>query len=189
MCSNYPSIVIVGTPSIATVNIVDVKSVTVVATDPNASELASDTGAYTITLSSAATFDTIVTYTMGGTATAGTDYSLAPLGGTVTFVAGTTSQVVTLTGLADAIAEPTETAVLTLTGTNQATVIVGTPSIATVNIVDVKSVTVVATDPNASELASDTGAYTITLSGAMTADTIVTYPMSGTATTGTEYSL
>lgn len=65
-----------------------------------------------------------VTFALTGSATAGTDYT-APVGTTISFVAGQTTAEVRIALLVDGTAEANETVILTLTGTNGA----GTPSV------------------------------------------------------------
>ena len=64
--------------------------------------------------------DIIVTYTLGGTATAGTDYS--NLSGTVTILNGNNSAVIPVTVIDDEGVEGNETISITLTSTNVGTV-------------------------------------------------------------------
>ena len=110
--------------------------ITVAATDADAGETATgvtpNPGTFTLTRTSDLTKAITVNYTLSGSATNGTDYS--NLTGTVSFAAGVSSATVTVTPTDDNIFEVTETAVLTLTsGTGY---ILGTTSIATVNITD-----------------------------------------------------
>ena len=89
--------------------------VSVSATDGTATEAGQTTGIWTITRANNTTGTTIVSYTLGGTATVGGDYTVSPAG-QVTFAAGETTKVVTLTPIDDAVgAEGVETATLTLT--------------------------------------------------------------------------
>lgn len=64
-------------------------------------------GQFTVVRTGPTSTPVTVYYTVGGTATPGTDY--APLSGSVTIPAGQTSAVITVTGLADALLEGTET--------------------------------------------------------------------------------
>ncbi|TAL07220.1 MAG: hypothetical protein EPO07_00605, partial [Verrucomicrobia bacterium] len=73
-----------------------------------------------------------VTYLMSGTATNGTDYTT--LSGTVTFKSGDSTTNITFTPLSDGAAETTETGTLALVGSVNYSV--GSPSSATVAIVD-----------------------------------------------------
>src|SRR6185369_4031718 len=61
---------------------------------------------FTVTQTAASSTDTVLTYTVGGTATAGSDYT-AP-SGTVTIPAGSTSATITIPVSDDALVEATE---------------------------------------------------------------------------------
>ena len=60
-----------------------------------------------------------VTYTVGGTATAGTDYT-AP-SGTLTLAAAAASGAITIATLTDTVLDPGETLIVTLTGASTST--------------------------------------------------------------------
>src|SRR5262249_1036995 len=82
---------ILGTPDSATVTIADDTSghqsvVTVAATDPSASEQGPDPGVFTVSRSGDTSAALTVSYTLGGAATNGVDYTT--LSGTVTIPAG-----------------------------------------------------------------------------------------------------
>jgi hypothetical protein len=97
----------------------------------NAAEPATP-GQFTILRSGATTNEMTVSYTIGGTALNGVDYTLLP--GTATFVTGQSNVVVTVTPIDDEIPEPTETVVLSLlSGTNYGVL---APSSATLNLAD-----------------------------------------------------
>lgn len=128
---------IVGTPSAATVNISseDVgpnpPSVTIVASDANAAESPLDTGSFTINLSEANTGSAItVNYSIGGTATMGSDYT--SIANSVIFSTGQQTKSIVITPINDADVENSETVVLTLSAGSGYTV--GAPSNAIVNI-------------------------------------------------------
>lgn len=98
------------------------------AVDGNAAEPA-DNGQYVVSLEQAATTDTIVTYTVGGTAEAGIDY--VALSGSVTILAGDISAVIDLTVLDDDFVEESEDVTVTLiTATGDANIILGTATMA-----------------------------------------------------------
>lgn len=88
-------------------------TITIAATTPTAAEHGLEAGAFTFTRSGDTTAALTVAYTISGNATAGSDF--AALSGTATFSANSATTVVTLTPLADSLAEGTETATLTLT--------------------------------------------------------------------------
>lgn len=121
-------------------------TVSVAATDANAAEQGSDPGTFTITRSGDTSSALTVNYTMGGTATNGTDYST--LSGTVVIPAGASSVTVTVTPVDDTLVEGTETATMTLTaGTGYA---IGNSS-AAVTIADNDAVAGVVSVPTMTE--------------------------------------
>jgi hypothetical protein len=125
-----------------------------------------------------------VNFTVGGTATAGVDYS--SIGTSVTIQAGQTSVTRTVTPIADTNVEGNETVVVTLAVGEY---VIGTPSSATVTIADsVPTVTVTATDANAAEAGTDPGTFTFTRTGPTTLALTVNYTVGGTATAGVDYS-
>ncbi|WP_185096823.1 Calx-beta domain-containing protein [Chitinophaga barathri] len=136
--------------------------------------------------------DIQVTYTIAGSAAAGTDYEA--LSGTVTIPAGQNSVSVPVNVTDDQVIEPLETVILTLTGgTSTSFSFPGTAS-ATVNIADDEGIPAnlvlnVANSGDAAEPATD-GSFIISLPGGITssADITVNYTVGGIATAGTDYS-
>lgn len=152
-------------------------------------------GSFTLTRSGGNTLQPLtVKFALTGTATAGTvgtgDYAVSGTAsftpatglGTATIPIGSATKVVTITPNDDTTWEGTETVILTVTTANSYSV--GTPSTATLNITDndLVTVTVVATDPIASEGGSDTGQFTITRTGSADMAITVNYSLGGTAT-------
>ena len=125
----------------------------------------------------------MVNFTKTGTATNGTDYT--SIANSVTILSGQTTATVTVTPVDDSAAEGDETVILTISSsTNYFT---GTPSSATVTIIDNEAtVTVAARDANAAE-PSDTGTFIVTRT-TTSGNLVVNYAMSGTATSGSDYS-
>ncbi len=170
----------------------DEPTVTITASDPDASEPgSSDKGVYTFTRTNAGAA-LVVLYTTNsgasGAATNGTDYS--SLNGTVTIPSGSSSVTLTLTAIDDSVAEGDESVILSLAAVSpNPTYFIGTPDTATVTIHDDEpTVTVAASDPNASEPGSDVGVYTFTRSNSG-ATLVVSYTMSSnSAVNGTDYT-
>ncbi len=170
------------------------QTVTVAATDETATEAGPTTGTFTFTRTGdSANIDQTLTisYTLGGTATAGSDY--AALGTAVIFPAGVLSVTKTLTPLDDALQELPETVVLT--PARGPGYVVGTPGSATVTLLSdepiTQTVTVSATDKTATELGQTTGTFTFSRTGdtAAIAQTLtVSYTTGGTATAGSDYA-
>jgi hypothetical protein len=108
-------------------------TVSIVAIDPIAAEPADD-GEFTITLSQASATDTVVLFTVAGTATAGADYF--PIGFGVIIPAGATSASVPVDVIDDLNIEGTETVVVELTGTSDPNILITAANRATVLIFD-----------------------------------------------------
>jgi hypothetical protein len=159
-------------------------TVTVLTTDAVSSEN-SDNGVFTFSRTGSTAAALVVRYTLGGTATNGTDY--ASRTGLVTIPAGQGSATVSIVPVNDSEFEGTETVDVTVEP--DAAYSVGSPSAATLNIADNDrpTVTIAATDASASE-SGDTGTFTITRTGPTTASLRVTFVVGGTASNGTDYA-
>jgi hypothetical protein len=179
---------IVGSSSTATVDIGSddvLPTVTLTAADPTAAEPAAP-GSFRVARTGRTTTSLSVSYSIGGTATTGTDFTT--LTGTVTIPVGVTFATITVTPVNDTVVELPETVILTLQPTTRYAV--GTPSSATVTITDddvLAEVTVTATDDDAAE-PSSTGTFTVTRTGSTTTSLAVTYTLDGTATNGSDYT-
>ena len=90
----------------------DTALVSIVANDPDAGETL-DQGQFTVTLSNPSDSPTVISYSVSGSATNGVDF--APLSGTITLSAGTTSGTIDLTVIDDTIVEAIEDVTITLT--------------------------------------------------------------------------
>jgi hypothetical protein len=163
--------------------------VSVAAFDASASETGINPGTFRLTragtvtqLASALT----VSFALTGTALNGTDYENVLL--SATFPAGEATVDVVVTPRVDALVEGAETITLTLT-TVPAPFELGSPVAATVDLSDGVNplVSVTASDPSASE-SGDTGTFTFTRSGDLTAELVVTVQFSGSATPGFDYA-
>jgi hypothetical protein len=174
-----------GDPASATIDLADNDStVTVAAIDSVAGEPA-NLGTLVFTRSAPLTAALTVNFTLSGTATPGADYS--SFGTNITFSANSGTVQLTLAPIDDALAEPQETAILTLfPGTGYA---IGTPSSATVtlNDNDPPSVTVVATDASASE-PTNPGVFTFSRTGPTSSPLTAQFSVSGSATAGSDYT-
>lgn len=162
-------------------------SITVTATDADATETGNTTGTFTITRTGPTTEPLTVNYTVSGTATSGLDYT--NLTGTATIPAGSASTTVIVSPIDDAQTEGNETVIITLTAGGCAP---ATPSSATVTIADNDtagcSVTITATDATASETGPTSATFTVTRSGSTAAPATITYNVGGTATNGTDFT-
>lgn len=109
-------------------------TVTIVASDADAAEAGANTGTFTVTRAGAGGSigaSLTVYYTIGGTASNGSDYTYVNT--YVNIPAGQASTTITVTPTNDTAVEGDETVVLTLS-TNNAAYTIGTPSAATVTI-------------------------------------------------------
>jgi uncharacterized repeat protein (TIGR01451 family) len=191
--TDNPGITVAAGPNdTATVNILDNSGATVsIATTTDANEAGPVNGQFTVTQSSMSVLDTVISYTVAGTATAGgTDYTT--LTGSVTVTAGSTTATIDVTGIvADALVEGTETVIVTLTGTDNVAITVA-PSpgdTATVNILDNNNATVsVAATIDGNESGPIDGVFTVTQSAIALNDTVLSYTVAGTATSASDYA-
>lgn len=143
--------------------------VSVMAFDASAVETGSNTGTFRLTRSGTPTqlaLPLTVTFSLGGTASNGTDYTLVPM--TATFAANQPTADVVVTPLVDVAAEGPETVILTLTSV--APYELGSPITATVMITDAATppVSVNAANNTASE-SGDTGRFVLTRTGDLSA--------------------
>jgi hypothetical protein len=169
--------------------------ISVAATDASAAETATgitaNPGQFTLTrLGGNINQAVTVNYTLTGTATNGTDYTSLPT--SVTFAAGSSTAIVTVTPTNDTIFEATETAILTLaTGTGYT--VSTTNTAATVNIADNDLQPTINLSANQTIVEGNTNpqnvSYTVTLSNASTQAITVQYATAnGTAIGGSDYT-
>jgi photosystem II stability/assembly factor-like uncharacterized protein len=168
----------------------EVPTVTIAATDPTATEAGLTTGQFTVSRTEPTAAALTVFYTVGGTATAGSDY--AALAESVTIPAGMASVVIVVTPIADDLVEPDESVVATLS--SHPTYAVGVPGSAIVTIASqdvppspVSTVAIAATDPTATEAGLTTGQFTVSRTEPTAAALTVFYTVGGMATAGSDY--
>ena len=182
---------VVGSPASATVTLtsddVAPPTVTVTASDASATEAGLTTGRFTFSRSGSTATVLTVNFSVGGTATAGSDYTA--LVTSVTFAAGASTAIKTVTPLQDTLVEANETILLTLAAGSGYSV--GSPASATVILTSddavPPSVTVTASDASATEAGLTTGRFTFSRTGS-TAALTVAYSVGGTATAGSDYT-
>ncbi|GEM_PF-259459 len=133
----------------------------------------------------------LVTYTMGGSASSGTDYMALP--GSLLFAPGQTVTNISLSVLADAETEATETITLVLAGAGAYSI--GTPANATVSVLDANtpeisiSGTSDGTKTNLLEAFADARAiFSITRIGSLAAATTVNLTYGGSAVHGVDFN-
>ena len=175
---------VTATPPVT--NITDNDSATVtIANTTNAAEPATN-GVMTVTQTAVSATDTVLAYTVGGTAVSGSDYTA--LSGTVTILAGATTATISIPVLDDAIVEGGETVVVTLTSVTSGLAALGATLIATNTIADNDSATVtIANTTNAAEPAAN-GVMTLTQTAVSSQNTVISYTVGGTAISGADYT-
>jgi hypothetical protein len=187
-----PGITVDGGAAAATINLVDADTANVsIAATTDANEAGPVDGQFTVTQSATSTSDTVVTYTVAGTATAGgVDY--ATLSGSVTVPAGDLTATIDVTGIvADALVEGSETIIVTLSATDNAAIAIASSpgDTATINLLDASTAEVsIAATADANEAGPVDGQFTVTQTATSTSDTIVNYSVAGTATAGADYT-
>jgi hypothetical protein len=191
LLSPDPAYVIV-TPGLASVTIADddLSVVTVEATDPDATEAGPTPGAFTFRRTGDTASALIVRVSRGGTASNGSDYaSLGGLNFLVNIPAGQADATVTVSPFADNLVEGDETVVLTISANLD--YVVGSPSSATVVLADDPAIlTVLVSDPAATEAGLDPGAFVITRTGGnVAAELTARFDLTGTAINSSDYSL
>lgn len=178
----------VAAPATATVHITEPAAAVlkVVATTPLASNSPVSHGVFTLTRTGNTGPALMVSYTVGGTAVPGTDYT-ALAASPIAFAAGQTSATVTVTPIAGATANTPPTVVLSLTsggGYNT-----GTPNSATVTIREPHPVVVIgrATKGNAVWKTHRNGEIQVSRSQVSAKPLKVSYSLAGTAISGTDF--
>ena len=171
----------------ATTTITDTGTATVSVTPASAVE--GEAVEFTVELSLAAGSDTVLGWTTAaGTATSGDDYT-AVTAGTLTIAAGDTTGTLTVSTEEDLLAEDDETFRVTITGTTLPSgVTLGTATV-TGTIEDDDTLTAAVTAGASTVPEGSAASFEVALTGATsTADVMVTYTVTGTATPGTDYT-
>jgi hypothetical protein len=143
-------------------------------------------GLLTVSRDGPITAPLIVTYSVGGTASANADYQ--NLSGTVTIPAGQVAETIRVVPIDDSvISESAETVTVTLTANPE--YLVGGRSTATVTITDndLPVVTVEASDSAALETGPDQAVFTVRRTGGTTSELAIAYTLGGTAGNGVDY--
>lgn len=168
----------------------DLPVVTLAASDPVATEIGPEGGAFTIAVEPPQSSSLAVRYSVAGTATNAEDY--AALSGEVTVPAGAASAEIDLTVLTDSRMEPSETAILTLEPS--AFYEVGSARTASVQIREeddestLPIVSVSATDPYGSEPGADDGSFTVSRTGSTDGSLTLDLAVGGSARENVDYS-
>lgn len=154
--------------------------------DNVATESGNDTGVFLFTRTGNVSNELLVQYTVGGTAASGVDFT--PMSGVVSISAGATTGTVIFRALDDAEVEGNETVSVTIVANAAYNVGGGTPQV-TILDDDPTTVTVVATDNVASETSGNPGTVIFNRVGSITANLVVNYALSGSASNGADYTL
>ncbi|MBW3539809.1 MAG: hypothetical protein KY476_06025 [Planctomycetes bacterium] len=182
----------VGSPDTATVTIIEdgsggnLSTVTIAASQPTAREDGTANGEFLVSRSGGdTTLSLTVSYTIGGTAGAGDYQSLA---GSVTIPTDALNAPIALVAQDDKDVEVDETVILTLAASAAYTI--GSPSAATVKIIDDEPplVSIAANDPDAWEDPLDPGEFTVSRVGNTENDLTVWYAVDGTAKPDNDYN-
>ena len=159
--------------------------VTVATPTPEISENGMDDGEFVFTRNGSTSGGLLVSYSVGGTGTAGTDYS--PLAGVAVIPAGQSSTTIFLQPLDNHAITANRTVTVTLAASGAYTT--GGSAAATVTILDdsATTVTVYPTSAPAAEPAT-AGTFTIKRDGDLTEALMVSYTTGGTAVAGVDYA-
>ena len=185
-----PQISVAGSPNDeATIDILDGDSATVsIAATTDGNEAGPIDGLFTLTQSVAAASNTVIDYTVTGSASDGTDYDA--LSGSVTILAGATSATITIANIvADALVEGTETVIITLDAITASDpgITIATAS-DSIDILDGDSATVsISGTTDGNEAGPIDGLFTLTQSVAAASNTVIDYTVTGSASDGTDY--
>ena len=147
-------------------------------------------GKFRVTQSLLSSTDTVVNYSVGGSATSGTDFT--QLSGSVTIPAGQTIADIELAPLNDAFVEGTEAVSVTLTtfGAHDSDITLGTPAAASINITDndTATVTIARIADGAESNTPTSGGFRVTQSLVSSTDTVINYSLGGTAASGSDFT-
>jgi Calx-beta domain/Domain of unknown function DUF11 len=173
---------------VATNTITDNDSATItIANTTNGNEAGVVAGVMTATQTKVSATNTVIAYSVGGTATSGADYTA--LSGTVTIPAGSTSATINFPVNDDAIVEGNETVIVTLTSITSGLPTLGATLIATNTIADNDSATVtIANTTDGAEAGPVNGVMTVTQTAVSSTNTVIAFSVSGTATSGSDYT-
>jgi hypothetical protein len=173
-----------------TINDNDKPTVNIAISDGNVAETINseipNSGKFTLTRTGNIVNSLTVNYTIGGTASNGIDYK--ELTGNITFAAGSNKTTIDIIALDDFEAESNESLILTITADNNYNL--GSSKSAQIFIKDndLTTITIAASDANTAETTSDlapnSGQFTLTRSGSVVDSLTVNYQITGTASNG-----
>lgn len=166
-----------------------------IASTSNGAETSTPTnGQFTVSLTAPSSTDTVVTYSVAGSATPGAGNDYAGLTGSVTILAGQTSAMIDISVFDDAIVEGTETVVVTLTGFgahDQDITLNPGAQTASVDITDDDTTTLTISSPTIVE--GDSGistlTFTVTSPNAVQGGFTVAFSVADVSTDGADYAV
>ncbi len=185
-----PTGYIISGPASATATIADndLGSIAIAKTT-DGSETGPLASVFTLTRTGSSAAALNVSYTLGGAATQGLDYTgTSP--GTATFAAGSATTTITLPTINDVLVDPNETIIATITA--PIGYIISGPASATATIADnepvgLSVVTLASNYSGVSENGTPNHVYSFTRSGATTGGLAVNFTVGGTAAQGTDF--
>ena len=180
---------VVGSLGEATITILDddapsKSAVSVATTTPSISENGMDLGRFVFSRNGSTQDPLTVYYSVGGTAVPGTNYT--SLLGVVVIPAGQSSANVQFQPLDDLNIGPDTTVIVTIAA-NAAYTLSGSPAQVTILNDNLTTVTIFPTGAGAAE-PSTPGRFTVKRDGDLSPDLVVSYNVSGTATSGLDYN-
>ncbi|WP_304437819.1 S-layer family protein, partial [Cylindrospermopsis sp. CR12] len=183
--SNSNNATITTVTATGTITNDDIPSITLAVSPSSVAEDGTTNLVYTFTRTGPTTNTLAVNYTIGGTATNGSDYN--NIGTSVTFAAGSSTATVTVDPTADTTPESDETVIFTLASGTGYTI--GTTSGVTGTITnDDTQVTLTVSPTSVTEDGTPNLVYTFTRTGPTTNTLAVNYTIGGTATNGSDYN-
>ena len=156
---------------------------------PIANETGPGNGLFTVSISSPSSTDTVINYTVAGSATSGSDYTA--LSGSVTILAGNLTETISVPTIDDGLVEGTENVSITLTSiaAGDPQVTLGGTTAASIDLFDNDSGSwTISGDANVAESAN--ASYTVSLSGAYQngEDASVDLSLADVDTTSSDYA-
>ncbi|GAL94788.1 Calx-beta domain-containing protein [Microcystis aeruginosa] len=164
----------------------DFPSITLAVSPSSVTEDGTQNLIYTFTRTGSTTNPLTVNYSIGGTATNGTDYASIPTG--VIFAANSATATVIVDPTADTTVESDETVILTLAAGTGYTVGTTTAVTGTITNDDFPSITLAVSPSSVTEDGTTNLVYTFTRTGSTTNPLTVNYTIGGTATLNTDYT-
>src|SRR5207249_2934138 len=147
-----------------------------IATTRDGNESGPVSGLFTVSLTQASATDTLLSYSVGGTAVSGSDFS--PLSGSLTIPANQLSATIAVPVMDDTLVEGTETVSVTLSAITSGApqIALGAANSATLNIADNDTATVtIATTRDGDESGPVSGLFTVSLTQASATATVISY--------------